>query len=99
MCGLSGFIDNKINYDGDQVLGNMIFALNHRGPDNYNLWKSQNDSIYVAHSRLSIRDLSIKSNQPIVSDNKRYVLSYNGEIYNNKDLSNFIQKKIFLLFF
>ena len=93
MCGLSGFIDNKINYDGDQVLGNMIFALNHRGPDNYNLWKSQNDSIYVAHSRLSIRDLSIKSNQPIVSDNKRYVLSYNGEIYNNKDLSNFIQKK------
>ena len=33
---------------GYQVLGNMIFALNHRGPDNYNLWKSQNDSIYVA---------------------------------------------------
>ena len=59
--------------------------LNHRGPDNQNFKFNKNEFFF--HSRLSIIDLSNKSNQPFVSKDGRYSLLYNGEIYNHKELS------------
>jgi asparagine synthase (glutamine-hydrolysing) len=92
MCGIAGFIDNKLDYDCENVLKNMVISLKHRGPDSQNYWKSYNQKILIGHSRLSIRDLSKRSNQPINSDDYRYVLSYNGEIYNTEDLKIFLKK-------
>ena len=93
MCGIAGFIDNNLDYDYENVLKNMVFSLKHRGPDSQNYWKSNDKKILIGHSRLSIRDLSTRSNQPIKSDDGRYVLSYNGEIYNTEDLKIFLKKK------
>jgi len=93
MCGIAGFIDNNLDYDYENVLKNMVFSLKHRGPDSQNYWKSNNKKILIGHSRLSIRDLSTRSNQPIKSDDDRYILSYNGEIYNTEDLKIFLKKK------
>ena len=92
MCGISGFIDNNLNYNQTDVLNQMINALKHRGPDSQNSWKSLNNKISIGHSRLSIRDLSERSNQPILSEDNRYVLSYNGEIYNTEDIKIFLKK-------
>ena len=93
MCGIAGFIDNNLDYDYENVLKNMVFSLKHRGPDSQNYWKSNDKKILIGHSRLSIRDLSTRSNQPIKSDDDRYILSYNGEIYNTEDLKIFLKKK------
>ena len=98
MCGNMSFIDNNLDYDYDNVLENMVFSLKHRGPDNQNYWKSNNKKILIGHSRLSIRDLSKRSNQPIKSEDDRYVLSYNGEIYNTEELKNFLKKNFLYSF-
>ena len=92
MCGIAGFIDDKLDYDYENVLKSMVISLKHRGPDSQNYWKSHNQKIAIGHSRLSIRDLSKKSNQPIKSDDYRYILSYNGEIYNTEELKIFLKK-------
>ena len=99
MCGIAGFIDNKLDYNFDDVLKNMVNSLNHRGPDSQNYWKSYNKKILIGHSRLSIRDLSKRSNQPIQSDDERYILSYNGEIYNTEDLKRFLKKNFSYSFY
>ena len=98
MCGIAGFIDNNLDYEYDNVLKNMVSALRHRGPDSQNYWKSNNQKILIGHSRLSIRDLSKRSNQPIKSDDDRYVLSYNGEIYNTEELKIFLKKNFLYSF-
>ena len=53
MCGIAGFIDNKLDYDYENVLKNMVISLNHRGPDSQNYWKSYDQKILIGHSRLS----------------------------------------------
>ena len=89
MCGIVGIIDfNKRNRIQD--LKNMNFSLRHRGPDNFGEWNSK--TAYIGHRRLKIIDLSNKSNQPMIL-NKRYVLTFNGEIYNYKEIKkNFLSK-------
>ena len=86
MCGISGIIStNKVNYFN---LDLMSDSLNHRGPDFKANWFSEDYKIAFAHNRLSILDLSEKANQPMISKNKRYVISFNGEIYNFRMLKN-----------
>ena len=84
MCGVSGFI----NLNGKPVdkldLKKMVHSLSHRGPDASGMWSE--GKIGLGHSRLSIIDLSQSGNQPIVSQNGRYIISYNGEIYNFTEL-------------
>ena len=89
MCGIAGIIDfNKRNRIQD--LKNMNFSLRHRGPDSFGEWNSK--TAYIGHRRLKIIDLSNKSNQPMIL-NKRYVLTFNGEIYNYKEIKkNFLSK-------
>ena len=81
MCGLNGFISTK--YSAEQKKGivqKMNIRLSHRGPDNDGIWTDEN--IALGHRRLSIIDLSPDGNQPFFSNDKRYVIIYNGEFYN-----------------
>ena len=64
----------------------MIEQLHYRGPDDKGVWISDDDGIALAHSRLAIVDLSPAGHQPMESDNERYVIVFNGEIYNHLDI-------------
>lgn len=64
----------------------MTEALKHRGPDDQGAWSSSSNSIYLGHSRLAILDLSPKGRQPMHSASGRYTTTFNGEIYNFKEL-------------
>lgn len=84
MCGVAGYI----NLDGAPVspplLQRMTDAIAHRGPDGEGQWTEGN--VAIGHRRLAIIDLSPLGRQPMLSADHRYVLSYNGEIYNFREL-------------
>lgn len=91
MCGINGFIPgNFLNVQKETVVKKMNATLSHRGPDNDSTW--QNDALCLGHRRLSIIDLSPESNQPFFSNDQRYVIIYNGELYNYKDLKLELQR-------
>ena len=80
-------------------LNKIIEKIFHRGPDNIGYWYSEKDKVFIGHSRLSIIDLSMNASQPMVSFDNRYVMTFNGEIYNYRQLiknnsSNFKGKNI-----
>lgn len=79
MCGLAGFI----NFENNKVLAQRANAAQkHRGPDHQGIWSD--DHLAFAHQRLSIIDLTDRGNQPFHKDN--FVIIFNGEIYNYKEL-------------
>lgn len=84
MCGIAGLI----NLDGSPVspviLKKMTDAIAHRGPDGEGHWIEEN--IGLGHRRLSIIDLSPAGHQPMISSDHRFVLIYNGEVYNFREL-------------
>lgn len=84
MCGIAGFC----NIDGDwkNNIQRMTDALTHRGPDSCGMWSNSNHSVVFGHRRLSVLDLSEAGSQPMVSHSGRYVIVFNGEIYNHKEL-------------
>lgn len=82
MCGFVGFT-NKIN-DASIVLGKMMDRIKHRGPDSDG--KYVDEQIAMGFRRLSIIDLSDQGSQPIFNEDRSLVLTFNGEIYNYKDL-------------
>tara|TARA_A100001011_G_scaffold377886_1_gene442047 strand:+ start:1017 stop:2930 length:1914 start_codon:yes stop_codon:yes gene_type:complete len=84
MCGITGFISSQVP-NPIKIMNNMIGTLLHRGPDNTAVWNDLN-GVNIAHSRLSIIDLSEFGNQPIFSKSGRYVMVFNGEIYNHQVL-------------
>ncbi|MBC7450478.1 MAG: asparagine synthase (glutamine-hydrolyzing) [Cytophagales bacterium] len=86
MCGIAGFI--SFNWAPDYI-HKMTRRLQHRGPDAEGFFHDPEAGISLGHRRLSILDLSSAANQPFISKNKRYVIVFNGEIYNYTE----IQKK------
>lgn len=84
MCGITGFIDKNANYDVNSVATSMGDSIRHRGPDSSGVWSDINYGVYLVHRRLAILDLSAAGHQPMVSVTGRYVLVFNGEIYNFK---------------
>jgi len=87
MCGILGYSSASFSYlDSSRFLNNGINSLKHRGPDSKGIWTNKDHSVGMAHSRLSIIDLSNRSNQPMVSDD--LVIVFNGEIYNYLELKN-----------
>lgn len=76
MCGIIGGI-GEVNFD----FNSMIFELSHRGPDSNGLYHERN--LFLGHTRLSIQDLSDKGNQPMFDESNRFVIVFNGEIYNH----------------
>ncbi|MBV9987980.1 MAG: asparagine synthase (glutamine-hydrolyzing) [Chitinophagaceae bacterium] len=79
MCGIVGSIGFKVK-DGADVLS----CIAHRGPDSQGSFAE--DNVFLGHTRLSIQDLSENGNQPMFSSDGRYVIVFNGEIYNHLDV-------------
>ena len=84
MCGINGILHLQIQKKVDErILTKMRDSLEHRGPDDKGIFIENN--IGLGHRRLSILDVSAAGHQPFLSDDGRYALVYNGEIYNFKD--------------
>ena len=86
MCGIAGFLYTSSVSPGDgerriAIARAMAAALQHRGPDDQGVWDDGTGAT-LAHRRLSIIDTSPMGHQPMLSQNGRYVISYNGEVYN-----------------
>lgn len=64
----------------------MNLAISHRGPDTNGIWSDKNLGITFGHQRLSIIDLSVEGNQPMQSNSGRFILTYNGEVYNHLEI-------------
>lgn len=90
MCGIAGIFSNN-DLDLSSVEP-MIFKLKHRGPNDSGKLLSKNKKLVLGHSRLSIIDLSKNGHQPMLSNTSRYMISYNGEIYNFKNLKKELQR-------
>lgn len=86
MCGIAGVLGKNSNRE---ILEVMLLAQTHRGPDNTGIWVGEN--IVLGHNRLSIIDISVDSNQPFTDKKGRYILSYNGEIYNYIELKQLLK--------
>jgi asparagine synthase (glutamine-hydrolysing) len=84
MCGITGFINLNGDPASPVILKKMTNAIAHRGPDGEGHWVEGN--VGIGHRRLAIIDLSPAGHQPMISADHRYVLSYNGEIYNYREL-------------
>lgn len=89
MCGITGFISKNLKKND---LKKMTDALSHRGPDASGYFFDQDKGVALGHRRLSILDLSESANQPMSSHCGRYVMVYNGEIYNFKEIANRLKK-------
>lgn len=85
MCGVAGFYFNRI-LNSDEVIMSMCQALEHRGPDDHGCWIDNKIGLALGHRRLSILDLSPAGRQPMASPCGRYVIVFNGEIYNHLEL-------------
>ncbi len=94
MCGISGifFFKGKKKVKKN-YLDKMNNILNHRGPDGNGTWISSAKNIGFGHTRLSILDLTPSANQPFVDKTKNYVITFNGEIYNFKEIKKILLNK------
>lgn len=87
MCGIVGILQPLERPEIDhEVLRSMVRTLTHRGPDDSGTWLDTSAGIGLGHRRLSVIDLSSEGHQPMLSESGRYVISFNGEIYNFREL-------------
>ncbi len=88
MCGITGFLTSSVDTELDLkiTVGRMTDRLAHRGPDDSGIWVDRASGIALGHRRLSILDLSQDGHQPMHSESSRYVIVFNGEVYNFYDL-------------
>jgi asparagine synthase (glutamine-hydrolysing) len=95
VCGIAGIWDPGTATDGEElahVVGRMADTLRHRGPDDAGRWVDASAGIALGHRRLAIVDLSKAGHQPMHSTGGRYVLSYNGELYNAGQLRGELER-------
>lgn len=90
MCGIAGFLTNNDNTQKNEGLlkGFLSPLCDHRGPDSHDNFRSH--PVYLAHARLKIIDLSENGKQPMPSYDKRFTLTYNGEIYNFAEIKTLL---------
>lgn len=86
MCGLAGFIQTQPRAELLATARRMNDAIRHRGPDSSGEWADADIGLALGHRRLSILDLSAAGHQPMFSASQRYVLVFNGEVYNHAEL-------------
>lgn len=90
MCGIAGFLGRHPKLAGTEKLENVIErmnrALEHRGPDGEGIWIDASVGLGLGHRRLAIIDLSEAGEQPMKSASGRYVITFNGEVYNFTEL-------------
>ncbi len=84
MCGIAGFVTTSPMSQTRQraIAASMADALSHRGPDDAGIWTDPQHRVALAHRRLAILDLSPAGHQPMTSPDGRFVLVFNGEVYN-----------------
>ena len=87
MCGVAGFwAPGRDIADGRATLVAMTDAIRHRGPDADGHWCDEAAGLYLGHRRLAILDLTAAGSQPMMSGSQRYVISFDGGIYNFEDI-------------
>ncbi len=90
MCGIIGGVGSFEK----KMFKQAVDTITHRGPDSKGIFTSEN--FFLGHTRLSIQDLSENGNQPMFSDDNRYVIIFNGEIYNHLDIRReFLPNRVF----
>lgn len=97
MCGIAGFFQGHMFSSRDEIqncLKKMTDSIGHRGPDSDGLWYDLDNKIALGHRRLAILDLSESGHQPMLSDDDRYVIAFNGEIYNHLEIRQEIESSI-----
>ena len=92
MCGITGIYSPSASVDSS-VLSAMTDTLSHRGPDDSGTYVSEDKTVGLGHTRLSIIDLSEKGHQPMASDDLKIQVSYNGEIYNYREIREELRSK------
>ena len=90
MCGIVGIYGGNLS-----TIEIASSAISHRGPDDYGVYTNQSLKVALGHRRLSIIDTSSFGHQPMISDDDRFVLVFNGEIYNYKELRTDLVEKGF----
>jgi asparagine synthase (glutamine-hydrolysing) len=91
MCGINGLISQTLSPEKKvEIITKMNQRLSHRGPDNTGAWNE--NAVCLGHTRLSIIDLSEAGNQPFFSNDERYTVTYNGELYNYRELKLELQR-------
>ncbi|WPD21310.1 MAG: asparagine synthase (glutamine-hydrolyzing) [Candidatus Electrothrix scaldis] len=83
MCGITGCITRHLDDKSARIAQQMTAALQHRGPDDSGIWLDKQCGVILGHSRLAILDLSPAGHQPMHSSSGRYVIVFNGEVYNH----------------
>lgn len=89
MCGIAGFFDRRAGRSAEEqkrILTAMTDRIVHRGPDSCGHWTEPETGVALGHRRLSIIDLTPEGSQPMVSQSGRYIIVFNGEIYNYQRL-------------
>ncbi|MCK4499464.1 hypothetical protein KAU11_03145, partial [Candidatus Babeliales bacterium] len=88
MCGIAGIASfNSEHLEAEKTLNKMLCAMAHRGNDGRGTFKGDGGHVLLGHLRLAIIDLSVSANQPMQSLDGRYSITFNGEIYNYKELA------------
>lgn len=97
MCGLAGFLQAPVLGGNDlaEIVSHMTDAIIHRGPDDGGIWVDVEAGVALGHRRLSILDLSPQGHQPMISSSGRYVIAFNGEIYNHRALREELARLLF----
>lgn len=86
MCGIAGIIKSEFRTHLQTRIELMTHSLIHRGPDSSGFWIDDSTGVAFGHRRLSILDLSSAGSQPMISSCGRFILTFNGEIYNHKEI-------------
>ena len=92
MCGIAGLISYNEKIDPNLILS-MTDSLYHRGPDAGNIFANDDQTCLLGHRRLSIIDLHEKANQPMISSCGNYIIVYNGEVYNYKEIRKKLEQE------
>ena len=89
MCRIAGIINPYIAAEEIAALvKGMCSSLQHGGPDDGGVYQNTNSSLVLGHRRLSIIDTTAGGHQPMIYEQGRYVISYNGELYNYRELKS-----------
>ena len=91
MCGIAGIFDLKSRPVDEWRVKSMVESMAHRGPNGQGTYFE--DAVALGHRRLSIFDLTKAGNQPMVSPDKNYVITFNGEIYNWPEIRKKLRTK------
>lgn len=94
MCGFAGaFLFERNDSANDFIVQRMCDHMEARGPNGVGYWSDHRAGLYFGHRRLSIIDLDSRANQPMRSEDGRYVIIFNGEIYNFRELRSSLESK------